>query len=369
MPLCDKRKVFHIHIPRCGGSMIEKALGIYRYDYPNVHEDILFGRKDNRELQHLTYDEAAEFHDLKRYQSFAIVRNPIDRFISVCNRRRTIIEESNDISFDSLLFDSAYMIVVEVKCDLLDGFGVQDLRIVPKYISTLEEGYGRVADYNILFIGNSFTFYNDMPTMVMDIGLSNDLDIRVEQISYGGYDLSDYIEDSSDDLQEVIDKLGEREWDYVILQEHSSKPYYDKEEFLSSVDTLSQIIKDNGAEVILFSTWSYRDGSSKLSSTGLTYTEFYNALTSAYEEAAELSNTSIAPVGTAFYNLTMEQPEINLLVSDDFHPRVEGSYVTAYIFYTQIFGEENNNEYTPSGLSNETLIILREYAVEALNLS
>ncbi len=280
-----------------------------------------------------------------------------------------LLEESNDISFDSLLFDSAYMIVVEVKCDLLDEFGVQDLRIVPKYISTLEEGYGRVADYNILFIGNSFTFYNDMPTMVMDIGLSNDLDIRVEQISYGGYSLSDYIEDGSDDLQEVIDKLGEREWDYVILQEHSSKPYYDKEEFLSSVDTLSQIIKDNGAEVILFSTWSYRDGSSKLSSTGLTYTEFYNALTSAYEEAAELSNTSIAPVGTAFYNLTMEQPEINLLVSDDFHPRVEGSYVTAYIFYTQIFGEENNNEYTPSGLSNETLIILREYAVEALNLS
>lgn len=99
MPICNKRKIVFIHIPRCGGSMIEKALGIYKNDYPKVHEDILFGRKDNRELQHLTYDEVSSIRDVSNYESFAIVRDPIDRFISVCNRRRSIFLESNEISY------------------------------------------------------------------------------------------------------------------------------------------------------------------------------------------------------------------------------------------------------------------------------
>lgn len=221
---------------------------------------------------------------------------------------------------------------------------------------------------NILFIGNSFTFFNNMPNMVKQMGLSSGYDVNVESITNGGYALIQYVTSGSTATQQVIDKLNEKDWDYVVIQEHSSKPDTNKTEFLYSVNQLNQLITESGAKTILYSTWSYRDGSDKLASTGYTYTEFYNSLTNAYIEAANTYDTLRAPVGTVFYNLTMEQTSTNLLNNnDDFHPNVAGSYVAAYTFYTMIFGEDSNNDYLPSGLSANTASILRTYVLEALN--
>ncbi len=219
---------------------------------------------------------------------------------------------------------------------------------------------------NILFIGNSFTFYNEMPTMVKDMGLSNNWDITVEQIAYGGYSLSNYIEEGSSSSLEVIDKLNELAWDYVVLQDSSRKPLDNEDEFNESISALNDLITDNGAQTVLFSTWSYRDESSQLQNTGLSYVEFYNVLADAYKAASLECETLIAPIGTAFYNLTIDHPEIDLLIEDNTHPSMEGSYVAAYIFYYLMIGNENNNEYNPSGISDEVLIILREYALEVL---
>ena len=219
---------------------------------------------------------------------------------------------------------------------------------------------------NILFIGNSFTFYNEMPNMVEEMGLSNNWDITVEQIAYGGYSLSDYVEEGSDASEEVINKLNEQTWDYVVLQDSSRKPLDNEDEFLLSVSILNDLITDKGAQTVLFSTWSYRKESSQIQNTGLTYIEFYNVLTNAYSLASSENDTLIAPIGTAFFNLTIEHPEIELLMLDNIHPTKEGSYVAAYIFYTLIISNENNNDYKPTGISDETLSILREYALEVL---
>ncbi|MCK5592435.1 MAG: hypothetical protein KAI72_10810 [Candidatus Pacebacteria bacterium] len=219
---------------------------------------------------------------------------------------------------------------------------------------------------NILFIGNSFTFFNEMPGMVKEMGLSNNWDITVEQIAYGGYSLSDYIEDGSDSKEEVINKLNELTWDYVVLQDSSRKPLDNEDDFLLSISILNDLITDKGAQTVLFSTWSYREESLQLQNTGLTYIEFYNVLTNAYNLASSENDTLIAPVGTAFYNLTTEHPEIELLMLDNIHPTMEGSYVAAYIFYTLIISKEDNNEYKPTGISDEILVILREFAIEVL---
>jgi len=223
------------------------------------------------------------------------------------------------------------------------------------------------AIINVLFIGNSFTYYNDLPTMVEDMGIAEGKAIHVEQITYGGYQLIEYITLTSPAAQEVKSKLEERDWDYVVLQEQSKKPLDNLSEFLSSVDTLDALITSKGAETILYSTWSYRDGTDKLATTGLSYTGFYNVLTNAYQQAATNTDSLIAPVGTAFYNLTIDHPEINLLQDDDFHPLLSGSYVAACIFYAVIFDEADTQQYIPSGLSSTVATTLREYALNALD--
>lgn len=219
---------------------------------------------------------------------------------------------------------------------------------------------------NILFIGNSFTYFNGMPSMVEKIGLTNGQDIYVEHITYGGFSLIQYLDERTPESNQVMDALNKKKWDYVVLQEQSSKPDVNKSEFLSSVETFNTLITNRGAKPCLYSTWSYKVDSKKLHNTGRTYTEFYNLLTNAYIEAENTYGILRAPIGTIFYNITMEEPSINLIMDDDFHPNLSGSYIAAYTFYTKFFGFENNNEYLPIGLSKSRASTLRRYILETL---
>lgn len=221
---------------------------------------------------------------------------------------------------------------------------------------------------NILFVGNSFTYYNEMPNMVENIGITNGKIINVEHITYGGYSLIQYLDSRTNESKEVMNKLNEKNWDYVVIQDQSSKPDINKKEFLSSIESFNSLITENGAQTVLYSTWSYKDGSKKLANTGYTYTEFYTSLTKAYKEAKHKYDTLLAPVGTVFYNLTRDHPSIDLIVEDDFHPNIAGSYVAAYTFYTLLVEEENNNEYLPSGLSSELASTLRTYVLKTLSI-
>ncbi len=191
---------------------------------------------------------------------------------------------------------------------------------------------------NILFLGNSFTYFNDMYKTFRKICEANGIEVDVDQIAYGGYSLSHYI-GKSRKAKKVNKKLALKHWDYVILQEHSRKPLDNLDEFLYSVIELNKLIVKNNGETVLYSTWSYLDNSSKLKETGLSYNEFYNVLNKGYLEASKLINCKVAPVGTIFKKL---HKEIDLLIKDDFHPNITGSYIAALVLFKTIFMINND---------------------------
>ncbi len=93
VPISHKHKTIFIHVPRTGGSSIEKALGIYGRNNDGANEcciEILFGLSSTIYLQHLTILEIQDRmtkdpggKDLFReYFKFAFIRNPYDRIIS-----------------------------------------------------------------------------------------------------------------------------------------------------------------------------------------------------------------------------------------------------------------------------------------------
>lgn len=73
----------------------------------------------------------------------------------------------------------------------------------------------------ILWIGNSFTFYNDVPKMVEKTAALNHIPISTSRILKGGEKFSDHLENP--ELHEMLKKGG---WDYVVMQEFSSTPAY-----------------------------------------------------------------------------------------------------------------------------------------------
>ena len=80
MVICDERKIIFIHIPKTGGTTVEKRLKLTNLD--NLYSTSLF--INNRTLQHMTWDKYIEkFPDkFKAYKTFSIVRDPYRRFLS-----------------------------------------------------------------------------------------------------------------------------------------------------------------------------------------------------------------------------------------------------------------------------------------------
>ena len=94
MPLSTSLKCLFVHIPKTGGTSIEKALGIFG-DWRTEDRVKLFGQISSDDLlakgfgssflQHLTYSEILQVVDrgtLREAFSFAFVRNPWDRLVS-----------------------------------------------------------------------------------------------------------------------------------------------------------------------------------------------------------------------------------------------------------------------------------------------
>ena len=71
----------------------------------------------------------------------------------------------------------------------------------------------------ILFLGNSFTYFHDLPDMVAEM-----LQAEVGRNLVGGAYLFQHI-DPADELCTVTHKLlTEEKWDYVVLQDQSQGP-------------------------------------------------------------------------------------------------------------------------------------------------
>ena len=174
----------------------------------------------------------------------------------------------------------------------------------------------------ILFLGNSFTFFHDMPAMVAEL-----LQAEVGSNLRGGAYLHQHI-DPADELCAVTKRLlTEKKWDYVVLQDQSRGPITHPEEFGRAVAELSAMIRTAGGTPVLYETWAYEEGSDTLASTGMTFEDMQQKLTDGYRAAAEANDALLAPVGQAFATArtTAQLYDEN----DHYHPSMEGSKLIA----------------------------------------
>ena len=173
----------------------------------------------------------------------------------------------------------------------------------------------------ILMLGNSFTYYHDMPKL-----LAYMTGAEVVAHTRGGAFLEEHLNLTEELGAKTLPALQNEKWDYVILQEHSKGPAMRREEFQRSAAELCQLIRENGATPVFYATWAYQEGSEKLASVPYTYDEMEEALTDSYRHAAEVNNALIAYVGQGF---TALRDIVNMYEPDAFHPSEAGSMLAA----------------------------------------
>ena len=186
----------------------------------------------------------------------------------------------------------------------------------------------------VLFIGNSFTFYHDMPAQVAakleEMGCPH----QIESHTKGGWYLSRYA-DPEDKYGALLRErhLG-KHWDIVILQDQSFNPIDQYEDFLAGAKALKHLLRPE--KVLMYQTWAYEDGTEKLAETGLSYDQMHLALKEAYTNAAAELGATVVAVGDRFAQCHDAHPEINLYKEDHFHPSVEGTQLAVEEFVQAI---------------------------------
>ncbi len=172
---------------------------------------------------------------------------------------------------------------------------------------------------NILFIGNSFTHYNDG----VDVELGRlfassipQLKIHYDKVAVGGERLIGHFKKG-----DALVKINAYHWDKVILQEYSNYPISNKPDFYKYAKLFYESISECGAETIFFMTWAYEGND-----------EMTPLLASAYNSIGNELGCRVVPVGLAFSKMLKKYPEINLY-ADYKHPNKEGTYLIACCFY------------------------------------
>ena len=115
----------------------------------------------------------------------------------------------------------------------------------------------------ILFIGNSYTYYNDMPLLLEALCRENGKDVTVTSVTKGARRLMYYQNEDPTTLQ-LRAALAEGSYDVCFLQEQSVLPAAEPQRFYDGVRLVEQMTRDSVGKYVFYSTWGRKKGHSVL---------------------------------------------------------------------------------------------------------
>lgn len=210
-------------------------------------------------------------------------------------------------------------------------------------------------EYRILFVGNSYTHYNSMPTaMFRPIALAAGYRVRVDTVTEGGHHLWEFADIGDEHGAQLRTLLKMTDYDVVILQEQSHTPISNPARFYTGVRDLCELIHSYHAdtEVVLYATWGYQKGNANLSKYGATTKDMEMKIRAAYTAIGEELSLTVAHVGAGMTH-ALEKYPLSLYNDDKTHPSEVGSTLAAMTLFSTIFRVHPSHvEGYVSGLSN-----------------
>jgi len=222
------------------------------------------------------------------------------------------------------------------------------------------------TDIKALFIGNSYTAYNNLGSIIQSIAEANGNTLVFQAHTPGGSTLMQHATNSA-----LTSLINSDDWDFVVLQEQSQMPSFPPSQVATEVYPyameLCEIIRENYSctKPIFFTTWGRENGDQgncEFYAPLCTYEGMQNRLIESYTEMAQENEALIAPVGNAWANIRTNLPSINLYASDGSHPSYEGSYLAASVIYNILFDGQAEEVYYSNLIDTYVADSLNKYA-------
>lgn len=203
-----------------------------------------------------------------------------------------------------------------------------------------DRGKGRGGDVReapkdgrrVLFVGNSFTYSNDLPAIVEALAAATGQKPFVhESVVYGGYSLEDHWNDG-----QAMSAIGKGGWEIVVMQ-HGPSAWDGRPTMYEYAPRFAKEIRRVGARPGFYMVWPEK---------GRLGTDL-DRCSETYRTAAEMVDGLLFPGGEAWREAWKLDPDLPLYSFDELHPSKTGSYLVALVMYEQIYKK------SPMGLPSE----------------
>ena len=218
-------------------------------------------------------------------------------------------------------------------------------------------------EIKVLWLGNSYTFVNNLPEMVNELSFGTDRIVTSELICPGGCTLFQHAESPNS-----LNAIRKGNWDYVVLQEQSQLPsidYYRHNAMRPAYQSLydSIMLYNPEAKVVGYMTWGRQYGGQQCVDFGeglycsadfADFNQMQDTMSVTYCENAYATDSYVSPVGDAWKEVLNLNNKIVLHGPDESHPNYDGSYLAACVFHAVFWEESPIGTYYDSSYIEQT---------------
>ena len=228
------------------------------------------------------------------------------------------------------------------------------------FLQVVAETSPAAPSVSALFVGNSLTQANDLPTVFKRFAAESPLhsEIEIRSITPGGALFYNHWRNGK-----AVAMLREQPPNFLILQGQSTEPLFASQNFNYYAGLFKAEADRVHATTVLLSTWArpasdpyYQDPTS-----GGSPAEMQKRLNSAYATLAMNLDAKLAPVGLAFEYAHRDAPSIELLDGTQ-HPSPAGTYLAAAMLFRVLFDSSGVTSGYYGGLPKEIALSLQRIA-------
>jgi hypothetical protein len=218
----------------------------------------------------------------------------------------------------------------------------------------------------VLFIGNSYTYSNDLPGMFTQLAASMGETVQTGMVAPGGYTFQGHTTYAATQTA-----IAQGDWDFVVFQEQSQRPAFPPTQVAVEVypyaTQLAQQVRAANpcTEVVYLMTWGRENGDAANCPNYpplCTYEGMQQRLYESYVEMAAQNNAWCAPAGEVWRMHRNDFPTTGLY-TDGSHPNVLGSYIAATTLASTLFRRSCvEATMVPAGITAEQALAVRTMA-------